>query len=134
VNDTHQHLVGERKVEMWMWGDRLLDDQVMGYGEWEAARNGTHPAIELIPKEILICDWHYELRESYPSVPFFQTQGFRVLPGGWRNAQAVAALIDYAQKHQAGQMLGYLCTTWGAVRPGELAEWPPIKTAVAKFA
>ena len=85
-----------------MWGDRLLDDEAMGYGEWESARNGTHPAIERIPRDILICDWHYELRESYPSVPFFQAQGFRVLPGGWRNEQAVAALIEDARPAPGG--------------------------------
>jgi hypothetical protein len=129
ANDYYQHLVGRRKVEMLMWGDRLLDDRAMGYGEWESARNGTHPAIDLLPKDIIQCDWHYELRESYPSVPYFQEKGFRVLPGGWRNDKAVAALIEYARQHQAGRMLGYLCTTWGAARPGELAGWPPIKTA-----
>ncbi len=133
VNDYHVHLVGERKLEMLMWGDRLLDDAAMGYGEWESARNGTHAAIDLIPKDILICDWHYELRESYPSVPFFQAEDFRVLAGGWRNEQAVAVLIDYARQHQAGKMLGYLGTTWGAVRPGKLAEWGPIRIAAEKM-
>jgi hypothetical protein len=133
TNDYYAHLAGERNVEMLMWGDRLLDDAQMGYGEWESSRNGTHPAIALISKEILICDWHYEPGTAYPSVPFFQAQGFRVLPGGWRNEGAVAALIDYSRQHQQGRMLGYLATTWGAAKPGELADWPPIRAAAEKL-
>lgn len=112
VNDYHAHLVGRRKVEMWMWGDRLLDDAVMNYGEWEASRNGTAPAVDRIPKDILICDWHYEPRAEYPSVPFFQERGFRVLPASWRNRQAALALLDYARAQNRGRVVGHLCTTW----------------------
>lgn len=112
VNDYHRHLVGERRVEMLMWGDRLLDDATMKYGEWEASRNGTAPAIELIPKDIIICDWHYEPRPEYPSVPFFQERGFRVLPSSWRNRDAALALLDYARAQNRGRVVGHLCTTW----------------------
>jgi hypothetical protein len=133
TNDYHVHLVGKRGVEMLMWGDRLLDDRTTGYGEWEAARNGTHPAIDVIPRDIVICDWHYTLRDEYPSVPLFLQKGFRVWPGGWREVEAVEALIDYAQQHADERMLGYLCTTWGAAQPGELSEWPPIQAATAKL-
>ena len=39
--------------------------------------------------------------------------------------------FDLMGKHQAGKMLGYLSTTWGAVKPGELAAWEPVKTAAS---
>jgi hypothetical protein len=130
VDDYHAHLVGQRGVEMLMWGDRLISDAATGYGEWEAARNGTDPAIDRIPKDIIICDWHYELRESYPSIPIFLDKGFRVIPGGWREVAAVEALIGDAQKHRHERLLGYLCTTWGAAKPGEIAGWPPVVTAM----
>lgn len=112
VNDYHCHLVGKRKVEMMLWGDRLLDDATMNYGEWEASRNGTAGALALIPKDIIICDWHYEPRTEYPSVPFFQQQGFRVLPSSWRNRDAALALLDYARAQNRGKVIGHLCTTW----------------------
>ncbi|MCX7681979.1 MAG: family 20 glycosylhydrolase [Anaerolineae bacterium] len=131
VNDYHAHLVGERGVEMLMWGDRLLDSQATGYGEWEAAANGTHRAIELIPRDIVICDWHYSPRDTYPSIPFFLEQGFRVWPSGWKEIEAVEALIGYALQYRDRGVLGYLCTTWGAVLPGELAHWPPLQKAMA---
>lgn len=134
TNDYHAHLVGTRGVEMLMWGDRLLDAASTGYGEWEAAANGTHPAIDLIPTDIILCDWHYELRDDYPSIPLFLDTGFRVLPGGWKNVEATEALIDYAQQHAGPRMLGHLCTVWGQAKPGALADFPPVRAALAKLA
>src|SRR6185295_9189473 len=66
VKEIHTHLVRKRGVEMLMWGDRLIDANQYDFGEWEAAKNGTATALDLIPKDIIICPWHYEVRESYP--------------------------------------------------------------------
>ncbi|HEX5270753.1 MAG TPA: family 20 glycosylhydrolase, partial [Gemmataceae bacterium] len=93
VNDLHEHLVKKRKVEMLMWGDRLIDAKKYGWGEWEASKNGTAGAVDLIPKDVIICPWHYELKEAYPSVPMFLEKGFRVLPASWRKPDASKALI-----------------------------------------
>jgi hypothetical protein len=119
VNDLHGHIVGERKLLLLMWGDRLLDDVWMGYGEWEASRNRTAPAIDRIPKDIIICDWHYEPLEKYPgkpdryrSVGYFQEKGFRVWPAGWRNKDAALALLAEARREPTDRMIGYLATTW----------------------
>src|SRR6185503_13105238 len=67
VNEIYNHLVRKRRVEMLMWGDRLIDGKKYDFGEWEASTNGTATAINQIPKEIIICPWHYELRSDYPS-------------------------------------------------------------------
>lgn len=116
VNDYHAHLVGERGQTMLMWGDRLLDAAATGYGKWEAAENGTAPAIDRIPTDIVMCDWHYERRDAYPSIPIFIGKGFRVWPAGWRKPEATEALIRDSQAHAGPLMLGHLFTTWcGAV-------------------
>lgn len=112
VNDYHAHLVGEKKLMMLMWGDRLLDLSVMKYNMWEASKNGTAPAIDRIPKDIILCDWHYGKRPEYPSAPYFQEKGFRVWPASWNRADAALALLDYARSHAAKKMIGHLCTTW----------------------
>ena len=134
VNDLHGHIVDRRRVEMLMWGDRLLDAAACGMGEWEAAKNGTHRAAQEIPKDIIICDWHYELLSKYPgkpadylSVPYLLGKGFRVWPSGWKNIPAIEAFVDSASKHRSERLLGYLVTTWGAVRPSDLATWEPLK-------
>lgn len=140
AQDLHQHLVGRRGVEMLMWADRLLDSATTGYGEWEAAKNGTAPAVDRIPKDVILCDWHYEPLSKYPgkpkdyvSVPYLMEKGFRVWPSGWKTVEAVEALVDSASRHRGERMLGYLVTTWGAVRTENLAEWPPLRAGMARL-
>jgi len=59
VISLHDHLARSKRT-MWRWGDRLLDGESTGFGEWEASTNKTHGALGRIPKDIVICDWHYE--------------------------------------------------------------------------
>jgi len=133
VNDYHQHLVKKRGVEMLMWGDRLLDGEITGYGEWEASLNGTHPAIDLIPKNIIICDWHYEQMKTYPSIPFFLNKGFRVLPTSFKDPKQTKKLIDYSLAFPSERMLGHLCTIWKAPEEGKTSRWPPLLAAAKRL-
>jgi hypothetical protein len=112
VNDYHAHLVGRRGVEMLMWGDRLLDAEAMGYDRYDASRNDTWQAIDMIPKDIVMCDWHYGLKDDYPSVRYFQQKGFRVWPAGWNEEDAVRRFIEVSRKDASEKMVGYLATTW----------------------
>ncbi|MDR3456019.1 MAG: family 20 glycosylhydrolase [Verrucomicrobiae bacterium] len=129
VNDLHAHIVDTNKLEMFMWGDRLLDARKTGYSQWEASRIGTAGAIDLIPTNIVICDWHYGKRAAYPSVPLFLQKGFRVWPAGFQPLEASRAFSDYAQKLRAQnpRVMGYLCTTWTLGKPETVADWPPAK-------
>ena len=122
VNEIYAHL-HKRHVEMLMWGDRLIDGKKYDFGEWEASVNGTASAIDLISKEIIICPWHYEVRDSYPSIPMFLEKGFRVLPAGWNKLEATKALMDYTRPHAGPKLLGYMFTTWG-VKKEELVDFP----------
>lgn len=54
----------ERGKTPMIWGDVLLQH-----------RGST----ELIPKDAVICDWHYDAEVSPESVEFFRSQGFQVL-------------------------------------------------------
>lgn len=113
VNDLHNIIVRDLKAEMMIWGDRLLDDAKFKYGKWESSQNGTAPAIEKIPNDIIICDWHYEVRNSYPSVDYFISKGFRVMPSSWKNEKAALGFLNYANNFKSNSKLyGHLCTTW----------------------
>jgi hypothetical protein len=126
VNDLHAHLVTKRGLTMLMWADRLIDGDRWNMGEWEASKVGTAPAIDKIPKDIILCPWHYEPRAAYESLPMFMEQGFRVLPASWKNVDASNALIRYGQEHQRdGRLVGHIFTTWSASKE-DLADWPPI--------
>lgn len=119
VNDLHGHIVGKRGATMLMWADRLLDSQETGYGEWEASANGTAPAVDLIPKDIILCDWHYEPLADYPgkpdryrSVGSLLDKGFRVWPASWHKREPALAFVEESQAVANERMLGYLATTW----------------------
>ncbi len=114
VNDLHAHLVQDKKMTMLMWGDRLLEDRTMGYGKWESSDNGTAPAIDQVPTDIILCDWHYGLRDHYPSVSYFQQKGFRVWPASWNNPKAALALLEEGRRVNQGLVIGHLGTTWGS--------------------
>jgi len=134
VNDYYDHLVRGRKVEMLMWGDRLIDASKYNYGKWEASANDTARAINMISKDIIICDWHYELRPAYESVPMFLEKGFRVWPASWRKPNAARAFVDYSRRFDSPRMLGHLNTTWGAVPLNELPSFEPLTYATSAFA
>lgn len=134
VQTAYDHIVKKRGKEMFMWGDRLLDGRATGYGEWEASLNGTHRAIDLIPRDIIICDWHYEVRPGglYPSIPHFIEQGFRVLPTSFKNLKAVEDLIDYSLQFPSDRMLGHLSTIWKQPEAGKTHKHPPLVMASRK--
>lgn len=124
VNDLHEHIVRQRKVQMLMWGDRFLDANQLRFSEWEASKNGTQGAVDLVPKDIILCDWHYEKRDDYGSVPFLMGKGFRVWPSGWQPLDATQAFSHFAAQQKNPNLVGYLCTTWGKVKVRDAADWP----------
>ena len=134
VSDLHAPIVGKRRLKMLIWGDRLLDAGVVGYGEWESAKNGTHRAIDLVPKDLIVCDWHYERMAEHQSIPLLLERDFRVWPSGWNKLERTEALTAAARKNRGERMLGHLCTTWGAVKFPQLAEWPPSVSAMKRWA
>jgi hypothetical protein len=135
VQDAYDHIVVKRGKEMFMWGDRLLDGTATCYGEWEASMNGTFPAIDRVPKDIVICDWHYELNDTntYPSIPLLLDKGFRVLPTSFRNPKSAKALVDYSLRFPTDRMLGHLCTIWGGMKVGKTREYRPLIVAATRL-
>jgi len=79
---TIRNHVAQRNGRLMIWGDRLIDGKTTGIGEWEASMNTTYRAIDLIPKDVFICDWHYERPD--PTAVYFATKGLDVATCPWR--------------------------------------------------
>ena len=127
VRALHQHIVGEQKLEMLMWADRVIGAKFQGQSKYDNERNDLSACIDLIPRDIIQCDWHYEGRTNYPSVPYLAGKGFRVWPAGFQPVGAARALSDFAKGQQDERVIGYLATTWNETKITNAPSWPPIK-------
>ena len=76
VRTIRDHLVQNGR-KLWIWGDRLIDGKTTGIGMWSASMNNTYRAIDMIPKDVMICDWHYNRPE--PTAVLFAAKGLDVV-------------------------------------------------------
>ncbi len=118
VTKIHDHLAG-RGIEIWIWGDRLIDGKTTGIGMWEASMNNTYRAIDLIPKTVVINDWHYERPD--PTAAYFATKGFRVVTAPWRTPEVTTEQLAMMHRFRQGatpqmkdRFAGMLQTVWSS--------------------
>lgn len=116
VTALRNHLARNGK-ELWIWGDRLIDGKTAGIGRWEASYNNTYRAIDMIPKDVVINDWHYERPD--PTAAYFVLKGFRVVTCPWGNADAakkqLQMMLDFregATKATKDNYYGMMQTVW----------------------
>jgi hypothetical protein len=121
VKTLHAHLK-ELGCRTWMWGDRFLDGKSTKLGKWEASENGTHPAIDLVPKDVVICDWHYDRSPETPLL--FAKKGFDVVVCPWRKPDVALAELAHIRDIRsnvdsavARRALGMMQTTWCGLVP-----------------
>lgn len=111
---NHLQLKGAR---LWMWGDRLIDATTTDIGMWEASMNNTARAIDMIPKNVVICDWHYE--KAIPTPAYFALKGFDVVACPWRIPEVaknqVKMMYDFKKNSTpltSEKYLGLMQTIW----------------------
>lgn len=116
VNTIRNHLA-LKKRSLWIWGDRLINGKTTGIGEWEGSFNDTQSAINLVSKDVVICDWHYDKAEQ--TAVYFANKGFNVITSTWRNpAVAIAQTKDMVKFRQSAKpnikkhFLGMMQTIW----------------------
>lgn len=116
VRKINDHLIKQGR-ELWIWGDRLIDGKTTGMGMWEASMNNTHRAIDMIPKTVVICDWHYE--RSEPTAAYFALKGFRVITCPWDKPVVANEQFDQMVTFKNGvnptlsdRYLGMMQTIW----------------------
>ncbi len=116
VKAIRDHL-RENNRELWIWGDRLIDGKTTGLGMWEASMNNTYRAVDLLPRDVVICDWHYERADK--TAVYFAMKGLRVITCPWRNpAVAKVQLTDMLNFRQTStvemkdKFSGIMQTVW----------------------
>ena len=116
VTSLRNHLALKNR-ELWIWGDRLINGKSTGIGFWEASYNYTWRAIDMIPKDVVICDWHYERPDQ--TAVYFAMYGFRVVTCPWRTpptavmqTEDMAKFRKYATPEMKPRYYGMMQTTW----------------------
>jgi len=116
VRAIHDHLALKGR-HLWIWGDRLLDGRTTGLGMWEASYNGTFRAVDLIPKDVTICDWHYDRPD--PTAAYFAIKGLRVVSCPWNNPESAVTqardmihLRKTSTPEMSDRFIGVVQTVW----------------------
>ena len=106
---------------LWIWGDRLIEGTISGIGMWEGSTNHTQNAIDLIPKTVVICDWHYE--KAIPTPAYFSLKGFDVVACSWRNPAVAMNQVHMMQNFRnnstpemSDRFLGVMHTYWSSAK------------------
>ncbi len=103
----------KKGVTMMMWGDRLLDSKMVHH-VWEGSDNGTSAAIDRVPKDIILCDWHYEFAPAggYPSAKYLTDKGFHIWPTVFRRLPDSVKFMETARDLKSPYVLGTLASVW----------------------
>ncbi|MDO9340877.1 MAG: family 20 glycosylhydrolase [Bacteroidales bacterium] len=116
VTTIRNHLAIKGR-KLWIWGDRLIDGKTTGMGEWEASYNNTYRAVDMIPKDVIICDWHYERPDQTPV--YFAMKGLSVVTCPWRNpgnavlqAKDMVRFRDNSTPEMKDHFMGMVQTVW----------------------
>jgi hypothetical protein len=114
--------LSQKGRKLWIWGDRLIDGKTTGIGEWEASINDTYRAVDLIPKDVIICDWHYDRADQ--TAVYFAMKGLQVATCPWKNPKnAVLQVQDILKFRERStpvmknRFAGVVQTVWSGTSP-----------------
>ena len=116
VTTIRNHLAEQNRT-LWIWGDRLIDGKTTGIGMWEASCNNTFKAVDLIPGDVVICDWHYDRAEQ--TAVYFAMKGLKVVTCPWNRPQVAKMQYEDMLKFKERssydmnqRFLGMVQTVW----------------------
>ncbi|MFO7620763.1 MAG: family 20 glycosylhydrolase [Bacteroidales bacterium] len=120
VRKIRDHLAVKGR-KLWIWGDRLIDGKTTGIGEWEGSYNSTWRAVDMIPKDVMICDWHYERPDQTPV--WFAMKGLSVVTCPWRmpanavlQVQDMVRFRDHSTPEMRERFMGMVQTVWSGTK------------------
>jgi len=127
----HNHLA-EKGRRMWIWSDRLIDGKTTNLLGWQASMNGTHRAIDLIPQDIIICDWKYE--DAPPTPAYFAVKGFDVLASSCYNPEAAIGQLEQIYLIRKNAKRAFFSTTLSSRMKGVFAtSWIDAKAFIDAY-
>lgn len=118
VQNIRDHLA-EHGGELWIWGDRLIDGRATGIGMWAGSYNNTYRAVDMIPRDVVICDWQYD--QDNQTAVYFALKGLRVVTCTWNRPQVAVEQVEdlyrsrnISSKEMKGRFYGIAETIWSS--------------------
>jgi hypothetical protein len=112
IRKIHEWL-SSRGIKTLLAGDMLLDSNKWGALAGEANSmnpifnsGATHLAIDKIPKDVQIIDWHYVMSKDYPSIKYFTDKGFVVYGCSWHDPKATDSMVRSIHKNGGNGIVG----------------------------
>ncbi|RKY37798.1 MAG: hypothetical protein DRP73_01200 [Candidatus Omnitrophota bacterium] len=108
----HYEYWKKKGVKVMMWHDMLVKGAGTGHG---GPPFNIADSLPLIPRDIVICDWHYG-PECPSQIEYFQKKGFKEVIGcTWRNPYNI---WNFTNKAKRANALGMLNTNWVPAKSG----------------
>ena len=116
----HNH-IKSHGIKTWMWGDQIISAaEFPTVGNCNGAFLNYYTYRPLIPKDIVICDWHYtQTPTTFPSSVALMAEGRDVIAVTWSTLANIKAFHKYAQSIGT---LGRMTTLWSLTQDDETAK------------
>ncbi len=102
--------LSQKGCKVMIWGDEMLAPGEAGDATHAQTKAEAEEKRKLLPKEIIIADWHYNPFDDYPSISIFKQAGFnQVIACTWYRPTNIYKFAQSAYRQGA---MGLLQTTW----------------------
>ncbi len=113
---TLNKYLNKKNIETWMWGDMLVSKEefpsMKSSGPSLNGYNGYAALRARIPKNIVICAWHYQGKQiSFTSILAFIKNRHKVLGATWENQETTKNFTKYMGRLPKNGV-GMIATTW----------------------
>ncbi len=116
INKFHKYFFS-RNIKTMMWGDSMLapddfkDASFSQSGCYGGMPDNLAGAVDLLPKDIVMCDWHYEPAREFPTIKYLQEKGFETI-GCPKYEINSLRFTDYAYMNKTPRFKGMMGTSW----------------------
>ncbi len=110
------HYLKKKHIQVWMWSDMLYTKKEFPSMKKSGAnlngKNGYYKLRDKLPKDIVMCVWHYRGNEkNFPTALTLANDGYKVLGATWKFPQTTKNYANYIY-YLPMNALGMIATTW----------------------